>query len=288
MAGEEETGITVQPGVYSSKQLDHLGLVAGMYDELGIGNLIDKLIAQDGEKRIVSIGQAVKAMVMNGLGFANRTLYLTELFFRDKPIERLIGEGIEAKHLNDDMLGRALDAIWEYGPSKLYPQLAAQAVKRLGLLCHFGHMDSTGFHVNGQYNSNEEEVEPGVIHITKGYSRDHRPDLNQVVLQLVSERQAGIPVLMQALNGNNSDQESFREMVNEFAQQMRGDFGIEYLIADSALYTAENLKSMSALWWITRVPETLNLDGGEPKINECLMVDYASARDAEPSTSPRK
>ena len=258
MAAYVGTGTMDYPQRFHSKQLDHLGLVAGMYDELGIGELIDRLIPQDDEKRIVSVGQAVKAMVLNGLGFANHTLYLTELFFRDKPVERLVGEGIKAKHLNDDVLGRALDAIYKYGPSELYPQLAGQAVRLLGLLCRFGHMDSTGFHVDGQYNS-AEAPEDGVIHITKGYSRDHRPDLNQVVLQLISERQAGIPLLMQSLSGNNSDKESFREMVNDFAEQMRGDFGIEYLIADSALYTAENLKSMSSLWWISRVPETLNL-----------------------------
>jgi transposase len=95
-------------------------------------------------------------------------------------VARLIGEGIEAEHLNDDMLGRALDAIYGYGPDILYPQVAAQAVKHLGLLCRFENDDSTGIHTDGQYNSGEEP-ENGVIHITKGYSRDHRPDLNQVV-----------------------------------------------------------------------------------------------------------
>lgn len=59
-----------------SKTLDHLGLVAGMYDELGIGDIIDEAIEQDEEKRFVSIGQAVKAMVLNGLGFVNQRLYL--------------------------------------------------------------------------------------------------------------------------------------------------------------------------------------------------------------------
>lgn len=69
-----------------------------MYDELGIGELIDQLIPQDEEKRIVSYEKAVKAMVLNGLGFANRALYLTPLFFNDKPVSLLIGEGIEAEH----------------------------------------------------------------------------------------------------------------------------------------------------------------------------------------------
>lgn len=201
MAAHIVTGTMVHPHYYyRSKQLDHLGLVAGMCDELGIIELIDRLIPQDKEKRTVSpstgsghrIGQAVKAMVLNGLGFASRALYLSPQFFRDKPVERLIGAGIEAEHLNDDVLGRALDAVYAYDPSLLYQHLAAAVVKYLGLSCRFSHMDSTGFHTDGEYpsagsghrNSNEAPEE-GVVHITKGYSRDHRPDLNQVVLQLI-------------------------------------------------------------------------------------------------------
>jgi len=94
-----------------------------MCDELGINGLIDQVIAQDTDKRMVSIGQAVNAMILNGLEFANRTLYLTPLFFEDKPVERLIGPEIQSAHLNDDVLGRALDTIFEYGPSKLYSQV---------------------------------------------------------------------------------------------------------------------------------------------------------------------
>ncbi len=50
-------------------------------------------------------------------------------FFKDKPVERLLGDGIEAEHLNDDALGRALDAIYAYGPEALYSQLAGKAVR---------------------------------------------------------------------------------------------------------------------------------------------------------------
>ncbi|MCK5720800.1 MAG: DUF4277 domain-containing protein, partial [Thiomargarita sp.] len=44
MAIHVETGTMYDPKHYQSKQLEHLGLVAGMYDELGIGTLIDQLI----------------------------------------------------------------------------------------------------------------------------------------------------------------------------------------------------------------------------------------------------
>ncbi|MFO1349922.1 MAG: DUF4277 domain-containing protein [Gammaproteobacteria bacterium] len=90
---------------YASQTLEHLGLVAGMYDELGIGKVLDDTIAQDYDQRQVSVGQAVKALVLNGLGFINRALYLVPQFFADKPTERLIGKGIAPEQLNDDVLG---------------------------------------------------------------------------------------------------------------------------------------------------------------------------------------
>lgn len=258
MAVHSETGSMASPSHYSSKALNHLGLVAGMYDELGLGELLDQVLVQDEDSRIVSLGQAVKAMVLNGLGFTHRALYLTPLFFKDKPVERLLGPGIEAEHLNDDVLGRALDSMYAYGPTRLYAQLAARAVQRLGLCCRFGHLDSTSFHVDGDYNSDTEEP-AGVIGITQGYSRDHRPDLNQVVLQLLCERQAGIPLLMEALSGNSSDKTGFRESIKAHLGQLQRDVGLEVVIADSALYTRETLQEMNGYHWISRVPETLTL-----------------------------
>jgi Domain of unknown function (DUF4277) len=60
--------ILPQPQLYRTQILDHLGLVAGMFEELGITEVIDKATQQDPGMRIVTAGHAVKAMVLNGLG----------------------------------------------------------------------------------------------------------------------------------------------------------------------------------------------------------------------------
>lgn len=247
---------TVSAETYASSTLDHLGLVSGMVDELGLVGLIDSLIVQNHEQRHVSVGLAVKAMILNGLGFVNRALYLMPHFFKDKPVERLLGPGITAEQLNDDTLGRALDAIDDYGAERLYSPLAAQSVQRLGLSCQVGHLDSTSFHTDGNYNSFEAPPE-GVVQITQGYSRDHRPDLKQVVLQLISENQAGIPLLMAPLSGNSSDQTSFRNTIEEHIEQLKSGLGLRYIVADSALYTEETLQTLGEFGWISRVPETI-------------------------------
>ena len=73
--------IPPKPQPYRTQVLDHLGLVAGMFEELGITEVIDRATQQDPEMRIVTVGHAVKAMVLNGLGFLNQQLYLVPHFF---------------------------------------------------------------------------------------------------------------------------------------------------------------------------------------------------------------
>ncbi len=162
MAAHIDTGTMVTPN-YRSQTLDHLGLVAGMFDELGIGEVLDQVIPQDRSQRRVSVGQAVKAMVLNGLGFVNRTLYLTPAFYADKPTERLLGAGIRPAHLNDDTLGRALDTLYEQDVTGIYALVAAEACRRLGLRVTVGHLDITSFHVDGADNSADEPATEGCI-----------------------------------------------------------------------------------------------------------------------------
>jgi transposase len=148
-----------------------------MFDELGIGDVIDQATHRNPELRDLTVGEAVKAMVLNGLGCINQALYLVPRFFQHKPTYRLVSPRITPEQLNDDALGRALETLYTYGVTELYRLMAATAAERLGLAPCFGHLDSTRFHVDGRDNSDEEPVAQ-VVHITRGYSRDHRPDLN--------------------------------------------------------------------------------------------------------------
>ena len=104
-----------------------------LFDELGIGDVLDQATHQNPEMRDLTVGEAVKAMVLNGLGFINQALYLVPRFFQNKPTSRLISPRVAPDQLNDDALGRALDTLYAYGVTELYSLIAATAAKRLGL-----------------------------------------------------------------------------------------------------------------------------------------------------------
>jgi transposase len=101
------------------ENLDHLGLVAGMIDEIGIVEQINQLVGEQAGE-IVSPGHAVKAMILNGLGLVSSPLYLFSKFFEGKATEHLIGVGIKPEHLNDDRLGRVLDKLYLTGLEQIF------------------------------------------------------------------------------------------------------------------------------------------------------------------------
>lgn len=98
--------------------------MAGICNEIGLSDVIDQQIGPNGRK--VSVGQAVQAMVINALGFVSRPLYLTPEFFENKPVDLLVGEGVEAADLNDDCLGRVLDALFSHGVTELFAAVSAR------------------------------------------------------------------------------------------------------------------------------------------------------------------
>ena len=242
---------------YAIKNLDHLGLVAAMCRELQIAQSIDAALPKTSSHH-VSHGQALVAMILNGLGFHSRTLHLFPNFFADKPLERLIAPGLRPEHLNDDALGRCLDALFEAGVSELYQVLAQQVISKLSLSCQSLHLDITSFHVDGQY-AFEDDEESQRIQLVKGYSRDHRPELNQAILELICENQAGIPVYMQALSGNTNDQKAFKEVAKAHLASLKAAQECRYLVGDAALYTAETVMTLheQKRLFVSRVPAKL-------------------------------
>jgi hypothetical protein len=117
---------------YRRHSLDHVGRVAGMFDELGLGDVIDRATPQPPETRMVTVGNAVKAMVLNGLGVVNQQLDLGPRLFHHKPTSRLLAPGIDAQPRNADTLGRALEKLSAYGVTALYRLMATTAAQRLG------------------------------------------------------------------------------------------------------------------------------------------------------------
>jgi transposase len=241
------------------KNIDHLGIVAGLIDEIGIVEIINSKLGIDPREKIAA-GKLVKAILINGLGFVSRPLYLFSQFFDDKAIEILLGEDVESDYINDDKIGRIMDKLYKYGLNNLFIEIVLLVIKKFKIEPKYSHLDATSFHLHGEYKSEkmhekEEEItRERPIVIIKGYSRDHRPDLKQCVLDLITSSDGDIPLLMRAGDGNEADKAVFGKILVEFKKQIVFD---SIMVCDSALYSQENLKLIEHLKWISRVPMTI-------------------------------
>jgi transposase len=243
------------------QDLDHLGIVAGIVDEIGLVEQVDELLGRHSQE-VVSLGQVLKAMILNGLGFFSAPLYLFSQFFEGKATEHLLGAGITAEHLNDDRLGRALDHFYDYGVTKLFTTLALQAARKFEVEMKRVHLDGSSMAVEGAYiaaettsSEGEDAAEnPCPIEITYGYSRDRRPDLKQFLIDTICSGDGDVPLYLRVANGNEADGVGFRQVIQEYREQWQFN-GL--LVADAALYSAETLQQLQGLQWISRVPLTL-------------------------------
>ncbi|NJK55921.1 MAG: IS1634 family transposase [Pleurocapsa sp. SU_5_0] len=244
------------------KTINHLGIIAGIIDELDIINIINQELGIE-EQEIVNSGEIVKAIILNGLGFVSQPLYLFPQFFEDKATEHLFGKGILPEHLNEHKIGRVMDKLYDYGMSELFLLIALVAAKKYQINLDFSHLDSSSFSVHGQYNQaiysedkltkkeSEQDSEPIPITITHGYSRDHRPDLKQFIVDLIVTGDGNIPVFIEAASGNQSDKKAFGNIAQDYRKKINLDTTI---VGDSALYSKDNLELLKQIKWLTRVP----------------------------------
>ena len=160
-----------------------------------------------------------------------------------------------------------MDRIYERGLESMFINISTEVCKQEGIDTRFGHLDTTSFSVTGEYLQDslpEETSEEGVdliqeaVHITQGDSKDHRPDLKQVIMELLVSQDGGVPLAAKLWDGNTSDNEVF----NARSKALKESFekgNLKVLIADSKLYSEKNAEHLRNIAFITRIPETNNL-----------------------------
>ena len=109
----------LSPEEIQVSNINHLGIIAGIIDEIGIVELVNQGIGVDPTEE-VSPGVIVKAIILNGLGMVSKPLYLFPQFFEDKAVEHLLEKGVKPSHLNDDKISRVMDKLFKFGLSSLF------------------------------------------------------------------------------------------------------------------------------------------------------------------------
>ena len=238
-------------------RVDHLPVVAAFCRRIRVREAINGVVPNQMQVDVGAIGEALVLDTLSG----RSPLYRLSSFFQHQPSEPLLGRPIAPTHFNDTTVGRALDAIFEAGAEKVFNHVAWQAARLFPLDLREVHFDTTSVNVWGDVYA----PRPGVaaVHLTHGYSKDHRPDLKQFLIRMLCAG-GNVPILGGCEDGNASDKTVNHGVLTRISQHLaryglkQGDF---LYVADSALVTEENLEAVGANFFLTRLPFTYSEAG---------------------------
>lgn len=189
-----------------SQVLGGLPIINAVTDRLGLPALLAAALP-DGDARVkVSMAAAIRLVVTN-LVLGREPLYgLGEWAARyDAALLGLTGEDVSV--LNDDRVGRALEALFDADRASLLTGVVLRAISEFGVDTDQLHNDSTSISVHGVYRDAVGNVRGGkpTPVITWGHSKDHRPDLKQLVWILTVSADGAVPVAYRLTDGNTVD-----------------------------------------------------------------------------------
>lgn len=206
---------------------------------LGVDELFSTFLPEPDPRCRLEPGRAVGVPVRN-LCVGRRPLYgLGQWAQRQAPGLLALQAG-QAAALNDDEVGRALDALFLADRASLLTELSLRVIRRYGIDVTELHNDSTSITLYGAYRSATGEPRAGVRPPVpaRGYSKDHRGDLKQLVEILTVSADGAVPVAHRLVDGSTEDSTTHVETSDELAAM----FGPAFCyVADCKLATRPNM-----------------------------------------------
>jgi transposase len=243
----------------------HLPLILGMLRKLKVAALIDERLPPHPDN-VISSGRGVEALVLAILDGAH-ALYKVGARLEERGMLPLLQAGLERESLNDYRLGQILERLFAVNLNRVFGTVALKALELYCIATPGLHQDTTTLSLYGAYETSEARQEPAahasdapeVPRPAFGHSKDHRPDLTQVLLSVGVSGDGGLPLRLGIRDGNTSDSTETPVALAEcVALGLEGMVGI---VADSTAYSQRTLglcgEKSSGL--VTRVPRTCGI-----------------------------
>lgn len=197
-----------------------------LWDRLGISDFLSAHgVRRRGERDLDATALAL-LMVLNR-SMAPRSKLAITRWHPKIHLPELDGRTIDEFHLY-----RTMDAVWKLKP-RLEEHLYGKLTDLFGMKLRLVFYDLTSTYFEG-------EGPPSIA--TYGHSRDHRPDLHQVLLGLAVTDE-GIPIASEVFAGNTADKTTLRGRLED----LRTRFQVRecVVVADRGVATADNLEAIA-------------------------------------------
>jgi transposase len=235
------------------KRLDHLPLVSACMRHLEIAKTIDEIVPPHPLNHVTT-GECVEALVLSILT-GEHALYNVSDVLSQYDTSVIFQKEIDPNWFHDNRLGNGLDDLKTAGLDNLYSALISKAIIKHSLGLSHLHFDTTSLSLYGEYDTDEEEPL-----ITFGHSKQHRPDLKQVLFGMTVTQDGNIPITGRITAGNTSDSTENRFNITSL-RNIVPDLSSSILAADSKFFSAAtlDLAYQNNLSFVTLVPKTVKL-----------------------------
>ncbi len=257
--------------VQRDKALGSLPVIAKFCERLDIRGIVDRAVPVR-DVAILTHGQVIEAMIANRLT-SPRPLLRVQDWATEWAVEEVFG--LAAETLNDDRIGRALDAV---APALdgIVGSIGARAITEFGLDVSRLHWDMTSISLFGDY----DQLEDGFAQPSYGHPKDRRVDLKQIQTGLAVTGDGGVPILHRALDGRAGE---VNQVVGamESLRSMCGQRSF-LLVGDSKLVSFENLRQITAAGVTFIAPASKQYIGADVLAgcddDAAVPVDYIAQR----------
>lgn len=234
-------------------------LFVGLCEKIGLPQIINKHM-EKATGRPMDIPPGIEAMIlmapMAEEGY--KPLYQLNDYYCTKDLEGIFHFPVKEEQIKDDRFAYFLDVFYEAGCRTIFSEICANALLSYGIRIKNINYDTTSFVMWGDYETVEGKT--GVITIDFGHSKDRRSDKKQIKLAIGTGD--GTIVDAKVLSGNADDKTFNQENIADAAELLdrlhvdKSDF---YYIADSALFSKDNILKMKAakMKFITRMPDNV-------------------------------
>lgn len=223
-----------------SETVGGLPIVNHFFERLGLETLLERAVRRGNGRALIGPAKGL-AVLLRNLLLSRLPLY-SQHEWAERMAPSLLGlRAQDVPQLTDDRIGRALDRLFDADRATLLTEVVLRTVREFDIELNQIHTDTTTVTFSGAYTLATGRTLRGkkALRITRGYNKDHRPDLKQLLLCLTWSADGAVPVHYWAADGNVSDDKTHIATWDALCKLAgRSDF---LYVADSKLCTRENL-----------------------------------------------
>lgn len=231
-----------------------LPIVNHFIERIHLAEMLERAVAQAGISQLTHAG--VILILVRSILLERHPFYGLHEWVADYSPTWMGLKEARPKILNDDRVGRAMDALFESDRASLMTEIVLTAIRRFEIDLSQLHNDSTSITFSGRYEGSRDFQGKAAVNITEGHNKDHRPDLKQLVFCLSVSRDGAVPIHFKTYDDNKTDDNTHIETWETLRRiSGRNDF---IYVADCKLCTRKQMEHIAGQGgkFITVLPKT--------------------------------